>query len=131
MKPWLQQYLAVAAKRELSARESHYPAQVEAGTLGREEADQDIAAWRAIAELFAAGSAETGLAFAELELATSRALQRREEALNRKPADPDLTLRRDAVWAIHERISHQASLATMRPVRSDAEGPHSIERNAA
>ncbi len=102
----LKSYFAQAAARELGAREKHYPQQVEAGALGKEDAETDLAAWRAIAELFDRGDTEATLSWAQLEHATSRALIRREEALAGNPHDQRLIARRDAVWGIHERIVH-------------------------
>lgn len=130
---WLNQYLARAAARERDTRARNYPARIEAGKVERGDAEADVAAWSAIAELFDKGEALTGLTYPELELATSRALQRREQALAEcpPPAAGDLLdqaeataaaerriallARRDAVWAIHERISHQRQLLEMRP----------------
>lgn len=109
--PMLRSYFAAAAARELAIREKRYPEKLAAGEMARDDAEADLAAWRAIATLFADGAAETDLSWAQLELATARALQRREDALAEKPADPDRIARRDAVWGIHERISwHRATV---------------------
>lgn len=116
MTPSLRAYFADAAAREVEAREKHYPAMVDAGEIERGDAEADLAAWRAIAALFRAGSAETELAWAALELATSRALQRCEDDLAAKPTNATRRARRDAVWGIHERISwHRQRLAPAAP----------------
>jgi hypothetical protein len=106
----LRRHLAEAAKRELAAREKHYPAMVEAGRLGREEAQAEMAAWRVIATLFAEGSCETELSWTALAETTAGALQRREEALAAKPDDQALLARRDAVSGINERIVYHRDL---------------------
>jgi hypothetical protein len=97
-------WLGQMARLEHEARVTHYPAQVDAGGIERGEAAADIAAWDAIARLFADGGVETDQSWAELELAAARALQRREQAHAVKPDNAALRQRRDAVWAIHERI---------------------------
>jgi hypothetical protein len=99
-------FFATAAEREVAAREKHYPAQITAGEIARDDAEADLAAWRVIAAMFADGSAESEQGWAPLELATSRALQRREAELAASPDNDRLRERRDAVWGIHERIVH-------------------------
>jgi hypothetical protein len=106
----LRAYFAAAADRELAAREKHYPAIIDAGKLGREEAEADIAAWRIIAMLFAEGSCPTELSWTALAEVTASALERREEALAAKPNDQSLRARRDAVSGIHERIVYHREL---------------------
>ncbi|QAY77895.1 hypothetical protein [Sphingosinicella sp. BN140058] len=101
----LRPYLARVARREHDLRQEHYPAMVKAGTMTAEEAHEDCAAWRVVAELFTSGTSETKRTWAELELATGKALQRREQACETAPGDKALADRRDAVWAMHERIS--------------------------
>jgi hypothetical protein len=97
-------WLATMARAEHAARVTHYPAQVEAGEIERGDAADDIAAWDAIARLFAEGSVETELPWGALELAAARALRRREDACLASPASEALRRRRDAVQAIHDRI---------------------------
>jgi hypothetical protein len=96
--------LAAMAGLEHEARVRHYPAQVEAGTLARDDAAADIAAWAAIVALLAAGEVETDLGWGDLELAASRAMIRRSEAAEADPANPRLAERRDAVQAIHAKL---------------------------
>jgi hypothetical protein len=98
-------YLADAAAFELGAREKFYPADIEAGRIERGDAAVDVEAWRAIAALLAAGSVETDLSWAQLELATSRALISTSEKAAAKPGDWRLVERRDAVASIHARIA--------------------------
>lgn len=125
---FLRPYFARAARRELELRKEHYPAMVDAGTLERSWALEDIAAWRLIEALFRTGSVETRRSWAVLEHASANALQRREEALAACPEDVEpqvrqqLIARRDAVWGIHERISwHRAQLQATPSERSEAE----------
>lgn len=106
---WVYAYLAAAAARELAIREKRYPEKIAAGEIAKDDAEGDLEAWRTILALFTDGSAETFLTWAVLELATSRAVRSREEALARAPDDEDLIARRSAVWAIHERITWNRS----------------------
>ncbi len=119
---FLRSYFERAAARELRAKERAYPAMVEAGEISREEAAADIASWQVIAELLRAGTARSSLSWAELELATSRTLLRREEAAKAEPGNMDLIARRDAVWGIHERISWRRHLGKPNPQRSSPTG---------
>lgn len=102
----LRAHFAGAAAREVESRERHYPAMIERGEIERRDAEADLAAWRVIAALFAEESVEAETNWAQVELASSRALQRREDALAAKPDSASLRERRDAVWGIHERIAH-------------------------
>lgn len=70
-------FLAPFAAEELKARQVHWPKEVLAGRMTQADADADIAAWRAIAELIDTGSTE-GEAWAPLLAALQRAEQRRE-----------------------------------------------------
>jgi hypothetical protein len=116
MIPALTAWLAAGAQRELEARVKHYPAMVELKEMTSDEAERDIAAWRAIAGLWAEGTVETGLGWADLEAAAARALERREEAVAARPLDGHLLVRRDTVEAIHSRIAWHHRLRRMRPV---------------
>lgn len=88
-----QPWLAEAAARERDLRKKHFPALIESGRATKEEADAEIAAWRAIADLMergwteripprgfpGRGTAEGGggatFSWSTLHLFTSRALQ--------------------------------------------------------
>jgi hypothetical protein len=101
----LRSYFAACAEREVRVRETHYPAMIEAGTIARDDAEADLGAWRDIYCLFFAGTVDTARSWAQLELATSRALQRCEADLAAQPDNARRRERRDAVWGIHERIT--------------------------
>ena len=70
-----QPWLAEAAARERDLREKHFPALVESGRATKEEADAEIAAWRAIADLMERGWTERETSWSTLHLFSSRALQ--------------------------------------------------------
>lgn len=109
-RPPFRSFLAQAAQRELAAVEEAAEAAIAAGTVTREQADRDRAAWRAMLDIFSTGAAETHLTLADLEEVAARSLARREQALERCADDtrrPTLQARRDLVWAIHRRISHR------------------------
>lgn len=116
MTPGYRRYLAQAAAREVNVREKFYgqvrAGQVERGDRTDEEMNADLAAWRVIAALFADGTADTTISWAELELWTARALQSREQAADADPANEGKMARRDAVWAIHQRIAHRREMIT-------------------
>lgn len=102
-------YLADAAAAEVASREKHYPAMIGAGEIERGDAETDLAAWRTIAILFSEGEASFEFAWATLELATARALQRTSEKVEDAQvagvATDSLARRRDAVQSIHTRIA--------------------------
>lgn len=103
---FMRAYLAAAAGRELAIRERRIPAMIAAGDMTRRDGEAEIESWRVIAALFRDRSVETGLTWADLELVTAQALLRREEAVAAAPDKPEAIARRDAVWAIHERIAY-------------------------
>jgi hypothetical protein len=96
-------FLAEAARHELAAREKRYPRMVEEGAIERGAAAADLAAWRAIAEIFAEGSTRSDLGWPELEHAAAGAMARLAE-IEAAPA------RRDAVQAIHARLAATRTL---------------------
>lgn len=107
--------LCDAATRERDSRERGFPALIEAGKITREDAEAQLAAWRAMVDLFARGYAERDISWSELHLATSRCLQALERDVERaQGGDPDklrkLIERRDLVDAIHTRIDHHKHL---------------------
>lgn len=73
--------LAPIAARELALRERDWPKAVAAGAMTQDQADADLAAWRAIAELLEHGQVETSLTWAELTAALLTAQDRRIEAV--------------------------------------------------
>lgn len=96
--------LAAAAAFERDARVKHYPADVADGRMTRDEAEADIAAWTAVADIMAGGPTSAPLTWAELALATTRALVRRNEDAETHPGNERKATRRDMVDAIDERI---------------------------
>ena len=109
-------WLGTMAAAELAAREARYPQKVEQGKMSREAAETDIAAWRAIAALYATGEAPTSLSWAELV----HAARIQFDALARPtggavPADQAKRDRFLAVEAILSRLEWQRAQAMARP----------------
>lgn len=112
---WRSAYLAEAADREREWRVKRRQRAIDGG-MPAEAVDFDIGAWSVIAALFRAGTAATELGFADLARVTAEGLALRERALEAAaedlPADrrAQLRLRRDCLWAIHERIAWHCDL---------------------
>src|SRR6185369_2648221 len=94
--------LAKAAAFERDARAKHYPAMVQRREMTREEAEDDLNRWVAIARWAATGEVpldaktqpwEPRWIWRPLARAAAEALQRREEACRAKPGDAGLALR--------------------------------------
>lgn len=101
--------LAPAAARERDSRERNFPELVKAGRIPAEQAEAELAAWRAIAEILKRGETERDTSWTELHLYTSRCLLALEADLRRAAQAgsdklPRLIERRDLVAAIHARI---------------------------
>jgi hypothetical protein len=121
-----------AAARERDLREKHWPEEVAAGRMSATDAEADMAAWRAIAELAEGGSCTRDLIEAFLpapardldlwrflEGRAADALQRREQALAERPGDGRLRERRDLVAVIHAGLAAQREIVEARSLRSD------------
>lgn len=109
-------FLAPSAVLERDTRERHYPDLVKAGKITREDAEGDIAAWRAIAEMLEHGETQRQTSWTELHLYTSRCVQNLELKVKEAQASGSDNLRRlierrDLVAAIHERVDHNKYLA--------------------
>lgn len=136
-------WLATAAAHERDVRIRAYPEKIAAGELSAEEASADTATWSAIAGLllqpgmaparatgrvvnplldlgdvdelarFLGVPARVPLLWECLELAASRALQRRDEACQAQPDDEKILERRIAVQAILDRIQSASAFWDM------------------
>lgn len=110
-------WLGGMAAIELVKRETRDPSLI----VDREAAAADIDAWRVIASLFAEGSMETSLSWAELV----HAARIQYDALARPtggipPADPAKAERLGAVEAILSRLEWQRAQAMARPQQGRA-----------
>lgn len=121
-------FLGPAAAHELDARRRHYPKLIGAGRITRDEAEADLAAWHAIAQLFdptipprngegdqpQAGGGGPSIPLTILAEAAARCLAGLEADLARAPDDKraKLTARRDLAAALHERVTFEIHLRT-------------------
>lgn len=97
------QLLADAASYEATSREKHYPGMVERREISSAEAQQDLTAWRAIADLFEKGEG-WGEGWNALVAAADRALASREQACAAKPGNAYLEQRRARVRWIRDTL---------------------------
>ena len=74
--------LAAFAARELALRVAQWPAAVDAGRMTQAEADDDILAWRAIADLLEHGRTDVDRIWTEIIAAVDHARARRRLALD-------------------------------------------------
>ncbi|SMF70688.1 hypothetical protein [Allosphingosinicella indica] len=100
-------HLVDMAGREREVRERVGAQLVAAGTMSREELEADWRAWRAIERWLAGKSLGQDIGFAELELATARALQRNSAKADADPGNAAVVERSDAISAIHSRVAHE------------------------
>lgn len=106
--------LAGAASYEVGSREKHYPAMIRAGEIRSADADRDLAAWRAIANLFDKAYAWVE-DWNELVDAGDRAVTSRDEACAAKPGSAYLISRRARVrWIRDMLVYHRGFYARVR-----------------
>lgn len=109
-------WLGGMAAAELVTREARYPQLVELGRMSRDAAEADIAAWRAIAPLFAEGSVETGLSWSDLAHAARIQFATLCRSCDADPSDAAKRERRDAVQAILARLEWQREQIMAQPI---------------
>lgn len=94
--------LAAFAQRELALREAQWPAAVEAGRMTALEADEDILAWRALADLLEHGQTDVDRIWTEIIAAIDHSRHRRRLALDDAVAtnSPKIEGFTDRLWLL-------------------------------
>lgn len=95
--------LAAFAARELALRERQWPAAVADGRMTSQEADDDILAWRALAELLELGATDVDREWTEIITAIDTARARRRAALDEALArgSDNVDGFADRLWKLH------------------------------
>jgi hypothetical protein len=131
--------LATAAAYEVTSRETHYPGMIEAGQIGRGEADADLEAWRAIAAIIKSDPGPDGegwvrdprilvgteLPWAAIEAAANRTHARLAARAAAAPDDRRYATRAANAAAILARLSEERWFWT------GGKGPRPHHREAA
>lgn len=113
-------WLAEAAALERDVRERKFPELVASGRVTHDDAEAELAAWRAIADIMDRGETAREISWSTLHLYTSRCLQALEADVKKMEQENDqkpcpercrrVLNRRAMVDAIHQPIARQKYL---------------------